>query len=273
MKITPIKNYSDKDLNFKFYSPENKYTISFLDIVEPNNGRLLREVKAAYNGADITAELYGNWNFTDLIEFDKFEFSSSDGGHLFFPSEDSFIVYDTKTNAKIKFHKSHSFDLNYFDKNFLFILGQNKLTVIDLFNNKSEEIETDFIFDFAFFKESELYFLSLEKGLYQYDKSKKTFELINNIELPKNIFPNDYYKEFEIVSNDKNRGFTFALGVKTLNKKTKNYHINSWNLVSRQTNNKLIIGTNVPEKTEKLKDTYSYTYWFYGNARYATLDY
>jgi len=48
MTITPIQNYTDKELNFNFSSPENDYTFNFLDIIEPNNGRLLREIKVTF---------------------------------------------------------------------------------------------------------------------------------------------------------------------------------------------------------------------------------
>jgi hypothetical protein len=273
MTITPIQNYTDKELNFNFSSPENDYTFNFLDIIEPNNGRLLREIKVTFKGADITEDLYGSWHYTDMIEPYNYEFSSSDGGHLFFPSENSFIVYNTKTNSKATFQKNHSIGINYFDKNFLLIIGPKRLTVIDLVNYKSEEIVTDFLLDFAFFKESSLFLISLQNGLYSYNKTTKSFDLKDIIFQPETIFPNDYYKEYENVSKDQNRGFTFALGVKALNNTTTQYNINSWKFVSRRSNHQLIIGTNVPNNTEKVKDPYSYTHWFYGNVRHATLDY
>lgn len=115
---------------YSFQTDKGILELSLIDVVEPNNGRMLYKVLLHLDNEDITKKYFDNWNFINFY-LDKYSPLSVDRNWIYIPKEGDHFLIDTQNlERKILPNLTLSaatFIGNYFLDNYLIILGREEV--------------------------------------------------------------------------------------------------------------------------------------------------
>ncbi|WP_460585862.1 hypothetical protein [Hymenobacter arcticus] len=120
---------------FTFKSKFHDLELTYLGIIEPNNGRMLWEVELRINGQLVTEKYLGSWPTVTIGSHNETE--SPDGRFFFIPTESGGVVIDAAQDFKrmhisCKGQGAASFIGNVYDGNWLIIVHRNEVIMFDL---------------------------------------------------------------------------------------------------------------------------------------------
>lgn len=120
---------NDND-RFSFQTDKGILELVLIDVVEPNNGRMLYKVILNLKNEDITKNYFDNWNFINF-NLDRYSPLSIDKKWIYIPKEGDHFLIDTqnlekKILPKLNFSAA-TFIGNYFLDNYLIILGSEEI--------------------------------------------------------------------------------------------------------------------------------------------------
>lgn len=109
--------------------------LTYLGIIEPNNGRMLWEVELRINGQLVTGKYLGSWPTVTIGSHNETE--SPDGRFFFIPTESGGVVIDAAQDFKgmyisCKGQGATSFVGNVYDDDWLIIVHRNEVILFDL---------------------------------------------------------------------------------------------------------------------------------------------
>lgn len=120
---------------YTFNAKLHDLALTYLGIIEPNNGRMLWEVELRINGQLVTEKYLGSWPTVTIGSHNETE--SPDGRFFFIPTESGGVVIDAAQNFKpshisCKGQGAASFIGNVYDGNWLIIVHRNEVIMFDL---------------------------------------------------------------------------------------------------------------------------------------------
>ena len=129
---------------FTFVSKFHDLALTYLGIIEPNNGRMLWEVELRHNGQLVTNQYLGSWPTVTIGSHNETE--SPDGRFFFIPTESGGIVLAAEqnfegTHISCKGQGAISFIGNFYQGDWLVIVHSNELIMFDLCVMKQRSLD------------------------------------------------------------------------------------------------------------------------------------
>lgn len=120
---------------YTFKAKLHDLALTYLGIIEPNNGRMLWEVELRIDGQLVTEKHLGSWPTVTIGSHNETE--SLDGRFFFIPTESGGVVIDAAQDFKptyisCKGQGASSFMGNAYDGNWLLIVHRNEVIMFDL---------------------------------------------------------------------------------------------------------------------------------------------
>ena len=124
---------------FQFETIQGKLSLICLDVVEPNNGRMLYKVKLTLNDIDITASYFGTWNYINC-HLRNYSSTSIDKKWFYIPKEGNHFLIHSETLQKEELPylsvSAVTFKGNYFTENHLIVFSSEEIISKSLGSNK-----------------------------------------------------------------------------------------------------------------------------------------
>ncbi len=123
-------NMTNDNEKYSFQTDKGILELNLIDVVEPNNGRMLYKVLLHLDNEDITKKYFDNWNFINFY-LDKYAPLSVDKKWIYIPKEGDHFLIDTQNLEKKILPNltlsAATFIGNYFLDNYLIILGSEEI--------------------------------------------------------------------------------------------------------------------------------------------------
>jgi hypothetical protein len=129
---------------YTFKSKFHDLALTYLGIIEPNNGRMLWEVELMINGQLVTGKYLGSLPTVTIGNHNETE--SPDGHFFFIPTESGGVVIDAKQDFKpiyisCKGQGASSFIGNVYDGNWLIIVHRNEVIMFNLLTLQQHSLD------------------------------------------------------------------------------------------------------------------------------------
>jgi hypothetical protein len=159
---------------FKFLTEKGILKLKGIDIIEPNNGRMLYKIDLFLNDKKVTEEYFGNWNY---INFYLTQYSPSNNDWIYIPKEGEHFLIKISTLEKVELPyiplSAATFIKNIFVNDYLIILFSDKVILKNLINEAIRTIDKDE--KDAYFKELNV----LDSGKIELKLSDSSSKIIN----------------------------------------------------------------------------------------------
>ncbi|MDJ0367434.1 hypothetical protein QMK33_19980 [Hymenobacter sp. H14-R3] len=118
--------------------------LTYLGIIEPNNGRMLWDVELRIKDQLVTEKYLGSWPTVTIGNHNESE--SPDGRFFFIPTESGGVVIDAEQDFKpnhisCKGQGASSFIGNFYDDNWLIIVHRNEVILFDLLTLQQHSLD------------------------------------------------------------------------------------------------------------------------------------
>ncbi len=133
--------------NYIFPTSKGDLCLNIINSIEPNNGRMLNEVRLLLKTKDKiedkTIEYFENWNYINYY-LNEYQGISDDKKWIYIPKEMEHFIINTQTLKKTVLPNlelsAASFIRNIFYKQFLIIFGYKQIIITNLETNEVEDI-------------------------------------------------------------------------------------------------------------------------------------
>ena len=130
---------------YEFKTEQGELVLQALDVVEPNNGRMLYIVSLTLEKTDVTKKYFMNWNYINYC-LDNYNPISNDNKWIYIPNEGSHFLIRTYDLQKIVLPYIATFAVtfieNIFFKKYILIMSKEIVVIKNLENGKTQKIDT-----------------------------------------------------------------------------------------------------------------------------------
>ncbi|GAA4151057.1 hypothetical protein GCM10022217_04580 [Chryseobacterium ginsenosidimutans] len=127
---------------FNFLTEKSILKLKCIDIVEPNNGRMLYKVDLFLNNKNVTEEYFGKWNY---INFYLTQYSPNNNDWIYIPKEGEHFLIKISTLEKVELPyiplSAATFIKNIFVHDYLIILCSDQIIFKNLINETVIKID------------------------------------------------------------------------------------------------------------------------------------
>lgn len=130
---------------YDFKTEKGKLILQCLDVVEPNNGRMLYKISLTLENEDVTNKYFGNWHFINFF-LENYTAISNDNKWIYILNEGSHFLINTNDLQKIHLPYievlAATFIENVFISKYLIILSMETVVIKNLENGKARKLNT-----------------------------------------------------------------------------------------------------------------------------------
>ncbi|WP_276483536.1 hypothetical protein [Paraflavitalea pollutisoli] len=122
---------------YRFNTAQGILELACIDIAEPNNGRMLYEVKLSLNDTDVTKKYFGSWSYINM-NLSEYTPVSADKKWIYIPNESNHFLINADTLEKVELPTAAFFKANQFTDDYLLVHTSGSIVSRNLRKGKNQ---------------------------------------------------------------------------------------------------------------------------------------